>query len=113
MIRQTTLGTMLFAAAMSVTVAPASAAEPEFTLTIKDHLFTPATLEVPVGLKIKLIVVNQDASEEEFESHDLHVEKIVSGGKTITVFVGPLEAGTYKFVGEFHEDTAKGSIVAK
>lgn len=113
MIRQTTLGGMLIAAAICVTAAPAIAAEPEFTLTIKDHLFTPATLEVPVGQKIKLIVINQDASEEEFESHDLHVEKIVSGGKTISVFVGPLEAGTYNFVGEFHEDTAKGTLVAK
>lgn len=113
MIRLTTFASLLIAATMALTAAPAAAAEPEFTLTIKDHQFTPATLEVPVGQKIKLIVVNQDASEEEFESHDLHVEKIVSGGKTITVFVGPLEAGTYQFVGEFHEDTAKGTLVAK
>lgn len=113
MIRQMTFVSVLIAAAMALTLTPTAAAEPEFTLTIKDHQFIPTTLEVPVGQKIKLIVVNQDSSEEEFESHDLHVEKIVSGGKTINVFVGPLEAGTYQFVGEFHEDTAKGTIVAK
>lgn len=113
MTNHTTLLGIFIAAAMSLTAAPIVAAEPEFTLTIKDHVFTPATLEVPVGQKIKLIVVNRDASEEEFESHDLHVEKIVSGGKTATVFIGPLEAGTYDFVGEFHEDTAKGTVVAK
>lgn len=113
MIRQTTIAGLLFTAAVFSPPGAAGSAEPEFTLTIRDHQFMPATLEVPVGQKIKLIVVNQDASDEEFESNDLHVEKIVSGGKTISVFIGPLEVGTYQFVGEFHEDTAKGTIVAK
>jgi len=29
------------------------------------------------------------------------------------VGVGPLEAGQYEFHGEYHEDTAKGTIVVK
>ena len=91
--------------------APAAAAEPH-TLTIKDHRFTPETLTVPSGQKIKIEIVNQDATPEEFESHDLKVEKIVTPGGKITVTVGPLKPGSYKFFGEYHEDTAKGTLVA-
>lgn len=83
-----------------------------YTLVIKDHMFQPAELEVPTGQKIKLTVRNEDPTPEEFESHDLHREKIIPGGGQVTVVVGPLKAGTYEFVGEFHEDTAKGKLVA-
>ena len=30
-------------------------------------------------------------------------------GQTITVFLGPLPAGEYKFFGDFHQDTLKAS----
>jgi hypothetical protein len=88
-------------------------AETEFTLVIKDHHFQPEELIVPAGEEIKLIIDNQDATPEEFESHDLQLEKIIPGGSSATLRVGPLEAGTYSFVGEFNEDTAKGRIVVK
>jgi plastocyanin len=100
------------AAAGMLVVVPARAEEPSFKLTLKDHLFTPAELTVPAGQRVKLIVDNQDSTAEEFESHDLHVEKVVSGGKTITVLVGPLKPGSYAFVGEHHEDVAKGTLIA-
>jgi heme/copper-type cytochrome/quinol oxidase subunit 2 len=91
--------------------APAVAAEPA-KLTLKDHRFTPETLTVPSGQKIKIEIVNQDDTPEEFESHDLKVEKIVTPGGTITVTIGPLKSGSYRFFGEYHEDTATGTIVA-
>lgn len=91
----------------------ALAADDAYTLTIKDHQFQPETIEVPAGKRVKLTVINKDATPEEFESHELHVEKIVSGGNSISVFVGPLKAGSYSFFGEMHEDTAKGTLVAK
>jgi plastocyanin len=93
--------------------APSRAQEPSFSLAIKDHRFAPAELTVPSGQRIKLVVENQDPVAEEFESHDLHVEKVVGGGKSITVLVGPLKPGSYSFVGERHEDTAKGTLVAQ
>jgi hypothetical protein len=37
----------------------------------------------------------------------------VPGKGTITVFVGPLKPGRYGFFGEYHEDTAKGTLVAR
>ncbi|MCB0352544.1 MAG: cupredoxin domain-containing protein [Bdellovibrionales bacterium] len=92
----------------------ASAADtPVLELKIKDHQFEPAQLEVPADTKVKLIVHNHDATPEEFESYDLNREKIVSGNGKITLFIGPLQPGTYKFFGEFHEDTAQGSIVVR
>jgi len=99
-------------AAMLVAAAPSFAAD-DLSLTIKDHRFEPATIEVPAGERVKLTVTNADKTPEEFESHDLHVEKVIPGGQTISVYIGPLEAGTYAFVGEMHEDSAKGEVVAK
>lgn len=86
---------------------------PVFNLTIKDHKFIPDTLEIPAGQKVKLVVKNEGPGAEEFESHDLNREKVIPQGKSSDFFIGPLKAGTYKFVGEFHEDTAKGQIVVK
>lgn len=89
------------------------AASDEYELTIKDHQFFPRTLAVPAGQKIKLIVKNEDASAEEFESYDLNREKVVAGNSKITIFVGPLSPKIYKFFGDFHQDTAQGTLEAK
>lgn len=97
-----------------VLVGTAAAADiPEFTLTIKDHRFEPAELVVPAGRKVKLKVVNSDPTPEEFESHELNREKVIPGNSTGTVFVGPLEAGTYPFFGEFNMKTAQGKLIAR
>lgn len=85
----------------------------EAVLTIKDHKFTPETLEVPANEKIKITITNEDATPEEFESHELNREKVISGNSKGIVFVGPLDPGTYPFFGEFHANTAKGQIVSK
>lgn len=94
-------------------LATAAAAVPEFTLTIENHVFQPNTLTIPANTKVKLIVVNKDATPEEFESHDFNREKIIMPNDEIAVFVGPLESGSYKFFGEFHMDTAQGTLIAE
>jgi plastocyanin len=96
-----------------ILATPALAAPAEYTLTLKDHTFSPATLEVPAGEKIKLVIDNQDASAEEFESYDLNREKIIPGNSKGQVFIGPLKPGSYGFFGEFNADKAKGTIIAK
>ena len=85
---------------------------PAYTIVIKNHQFDPAELTVPAGKKIKLVIDNQDPTPEEFESYDLNREKIVTGNGTISVFIGPLKPGEYKYFGEFHQDTAQGIIKA-
>ena len=99
--------------AVSSLSAVAHAQDFEAKLAIRDHKFEPAELTVPAGAKIKLTVENQDATPEEFESHELNREKIVVGNGTITVFVGPLDAGRYPFFGDFHQETAQGTLVVK
>ncbi|HSC76158.1 MAG TPA: cupredoxin domain-containing protein [Pseudomonadales bacterium] len=100
--------------AMSFFAVSAFADEvPEFTLVIKDHVFVPAELTIPAGVKVKLIVDNQDATPEEFESHELNREKVIPGNSQAKIFVGPLEAGAYPFFGEFHGATAQGKLIVK
>lgn len=98
-------------AALFLSVGPASA--DEFSITIKDHKFTPAELEVPADAEFTLKVINADPTPEEFESHGLDVEKVVAGNQSIVVHLGPLDAGRYGFFGEYHEDTAQGALIAK
>jgi len=92
--------------------APARADDP-LTLTFRNHRFDPARIEVPAQTKFRLRVHNADDTADEFESADLNREKLVAPGQSITVFLGPLNAGEYKFFGDFHQDTARGVMVAK
>ena len=88
-------------------------ASDDYTITIKNHIFTPAELTVPADKKIKLIIDNQDATPEEFESYELNREKIIAGKSKISIFVGPLKAGRYPFFGEFNQATAQGVLIVK
>ena len=85
----------------------------EFTLTLRDHRFVPVELVIPANAKVKLRIINEDATPEEFESHELNREKIVAGKGTISVYVGPLKPGRYPFFGEFHMSTAQGALIAR
>jgi plastocyanin domain-containing protein len=93
--------------------APLSAGAQDLTLTIKDHKFTPSEIKVPANKRVKLTVVNDDATPEEFESKQMKVEKVIPGKTKAVVRIGPLKPGRYPFVGEFHEDSAKGAVVAE
>src|ERR1041385_5707479 len=90
-----------------------TAAAQEMNITIKDHKFEPTELKVPAKKRITLTVINNDPTPEEFESKKLKVEKVIPGRSKAVVRFGPLEPGRYEFVGEFHEDTAKGAVIAE
>ncbi len=83
------------------------------TVTIRDHRFEPAELRVPAGKRILLTVINADPLSEEFDSASMKVEKVIAGESQGVVHIGPLNPGRYDFVGEYHEDTAKGRVVAE
>jgi hypothetical protein len=76
-------------------------------------LFYPTELEVPANTKIKLFIVNEDATPEEFESYELNREKVILGGSKTVIFVGPLKPGAYPFFGEFNMSTAQGKLIAR
>lgn len=100
-------------ALLSLPLAAQAGDIPQYTLTIKNHRYQPAQLKVPADTKIKLIVVNRDSTPEEFESNDLNREKLVMPSSRIAVYIGPLDTGHYKFFGDFHQDTAQGTLIVE
>jgi len=94
-------------------IGPAVARADDYVLTIKDHRFTPTELKVPANKRVQITVVNDDPTPEEFESHEMKVEKVIPGKSKATVRIGPLKPGRYPFFGEFHEATAKGTVIAE
>lgn len=89
------------------------AATPEYRLEIRDHLFFPTRLTIPRDTKVKLVVINHDATPEEFESYELNREKVIMGKGTAILFIGPLPPGEYPFFGEYHPKTALGTVVVE
>ena len=96
-----------------VTLAPAAVRADDYTITIKDHRFTPEELKVPANNRVVIMVINDDATPEEFESKAMKVEKVIPGKSKGVVRIGPLKHGRYPFAGEFHEATAKGVVIAE
>ena len=104
---------VVFSLAALVTMAPAATHADDYTVTIKDHRFTPTELKVPANKRVIITIVNDDPTAEEFESNVLKVEKIIPGKSKGTVRIGPLKPGRYPFFGEFHEATAQGAVIAE
>jgi hypothetical protein len=104
--------TAALAVLVAVSVSSAAHAQ-EFNLVIKDHRFEPTELRVPAGKRVSIYVSNEDSTPEEFESAALKVEKVIPGKSKALVRIGPLAAGRYEFIGEFHMETAKGVVIAE
>ena len=82
------------------------------TIAIRGHQFVPAEVPVPVGVKVELVIRNEQTSPAEFESSSLHREKVVPPGAAASIFVGPLNPGRYEFFDDFHPAT-RGVIVVQ
>jgi len=112
--KTTIIKTLSFCLGLNFSMAlPGLAAAAQYEVMIENHHFIPAELEVTAGEKHRLIVINKDATPEEFESYELNREKIVAGNSKVTVFLPPLDAGTYPFFGEFNEATAQGRLIVR
>jgi plastocyanin len=105
--RQLMAGALLLLAA-----APALADTPQITISLQSDQFVPSEVPIPAGQKVELLVRNDGTMPAEFESTQLHREKIVTGGQQISVFVGPLTPGRYEFFNDFHPQT-RGHLVVK
>ena len=100
------LPSLLFAATLAVTASVARADEAvQLSITIKDQKFDPAELHAPPGRTIEIQVKNLNPIVSEFESADLHFEKIVPAGSQAAVYVRPLQPGRYNFYDDFHHAT--------
>lgn len=109
------LSAALIATSMGLALPATALAEDATTVNVmlKDHQFTPAEIHVPAGKPVLLVVQNTDGTAEEFDSPALKVEKVIAPGQTASIRIRPLAAGSYPFAGEFHEDSAKGVVVAE
>lgn len=97
---------------LGVGVLPAGA-QTEIILTVENNRFQPEEIKVKAGTPFVLVIINKDKGPEEFESHDLRIEKVIPAGRTVRLKMPALKSGTYGFVGEYHAQTAKGRIVAE
>ena len=107
------LNVVILSIALSAAVASAADTPPELALTLDQHRFSPEALRVKANVPFILVITNKDKEEEEFEMSSLRIEKIIPAGKTLQLKMPALKPGTYKFIGDFHEKTAKGRIVAE
>ena len=107
------LAVMLTMLAVSPLGHTARAADPSFSLSLKDHHFTPSEVTIPANTRVRFVVRNLDPTAAEFESDDFKAEKVIPPGKEVTVIIPPLKPGTYEFHDEYHEAESKSRIVAK
>jgi plastocyanin len=101
---------LLASAAPSISRGAAAEDTVSLSLTIKDGKFEPAELHAPAGRALEIRVTNLNTVPSEFESSDLHIEKIVPVGKEAVVRVRPQQPGRYNFFDDFHRET-RGALV--
>src|SRR6185503_9046379 len=99
-------------AALAFLATPALAAAP-IALTLQNHKFTPSVIRVKANEPAMIVMQNKDATAEEFDSSDLKIEKVVAGGQSGNIRIRALKPGTYHFMGEYHDKTAQGVVIAE
>jgi hypothetical protein len=97
----------------ALTIGARAAEEQTFRIEFKDGVVTPDRLEVPAKTRLRLQLVNSGTSPAEFESLELHKEKVLAPGVTSVMVIHTLDPGTYDFFDDFHPDAKKAVLVAK
>ena len=102
--------------AVALFAATASAQDPVVQITAKRFEFTPATLELKVGVPVVLELVALDRKHG-FTAPDLGIDAQVEPGTPLRLRVLPTRPGTFEFhcsvfCGSGHEEMT-GQIVVK
>jgi len=93
--------------------AAAAAQDAVHEIKLVNGRFEPSQVVVPPNTPFKVRVTNADKAAIEFESFELHRERVVQPGETITVYMPALAPGQYKFFDDFHSDTPAGVILVQ
>ena len=99
------LGGLIFSAARAADTVTVN-------ISLKDHHFQPAEPHAPANKVLTIVVKNLDATPAEFESNTLRVEKVVTGGGTISMRIRALAPGRYRFFDDFHP-ASEGYLVVQ
>jgi hypothetical protein len=100
---------LLLAAVLLATPAIAQPIE----VHLKNHRFTPSTIKVKANKPSVIMLHNDDATADEFDSPALKIEKVVPGHSKAAIRVRALAPGKYPFMGEFFAKTAQGIVIAE
>ena len=100
-------------AMLAIFAAPSRADDSSSMLRFSRGTVEPAQLTLPANTPVKLQVINTGDAAVEFESFELHRERVVQPGQTITVNIPRLAPGTYEFVDDFSHGAVKGEIVSR
>jgi hypothetical protein len=101
-------------AALALVVARSAGASEELpTIRLAEGRFQPSELIVTADAPFAIQVINASDAAIEFESFELHRERVVAPGETIVVHFSSVGAGAYRFFDDFHNDVPSGTIVAK
>jgi cupredoxin-like protein len=94
-------------------VGVACAADVEVPLVIEKNRWQPDVVKVKAGVPFVLVITNKDKGPEELDMLSPRIEKVIPAGKTVRLKMPALKPGKYPFVGEYHSETAKATIVAE
>jgi heme/copper-type cytochrome/quinol oxidase subunit 2 len=106
---------MSLAVAGGLSIAGAAYAEDlaTYSITLKNHRFTPTEIHVPSGKPFFIVVTNADDTPDEFEMNAPPVEKVIAPGEQGRLRIRPLAPGRFRFFDDFHQDTAQGAFVSE
>ncbi len=104
---------LVLAAFSPAEIAHAEEPMPVFSIKALGGILEPAMIEVPAGIRFKIEIENEGTDPVEFESTELHLEKVLAGGAKSYVVINGLKPGTYTFFDDFHPDTGKVRVVVK
>ncbi len=100
-------------AMLAIFAAPSRAADDSSQLRFSHGTVEPVRLTIPANHPVKLQVTNAGDAAVEFESFELHRERVVQPGQTITVYIPALAPGSYQFFDDFSHGATSGAIVSR
>jgi heme/copper-type cytochrome/quinol oxidase subunit 2 len=98
---------------LAMSALPVHAGDASSQLRFERGSVEPARLTIPANAPVKLQVTNAGDAPVEFESFELHRERVVQPGQTITVYIPALAPGAYPFVDDFSHGATGGEIIAR
>ena len=102
-------------AALIALAAPAAAEDegPTFQIVFRNGAIAPLRLEVPAKTRLRLTIRNEDDAPAEFESVELHKEKVLAPHSETIMVIRTLDPGEYQFFDDFHPGAPPAVLVAK